>query len=227
MTAAARSPRRFSRWVPVTALAAVAVLGAWGAAALSGRTHAALYDEARLNTTMGSGLRFDIALVQDGVLRQAEGDGLSWAVPASDGLVPGHAVTFDVPVVNNGPYDADVRLTVEDRHAETSATGVGSDPVELYRWSVADAETGGVLAGTPHDPLGSTVTTDGLGAALGSFELAARTLPPVADGAAWQSGAPGEHRVLRVTIAYPDTPAATPYNGGHSVLALVFEGESR
>lgn len=221
-----RRRRRAARaLVPVAALAVVA---AWALGATTAPTQAALRDRAHLNAAVGSGRPFDIALVQDGVLRQAQGDGAAWAVDGAAGLLPGHVVTFDVPVVDNGPYDATVVLSVEDRHAETATSGPGSDPVELYRWSVADAQTGEVLAGVPGDPLASTVTTGGLAAALAPVALTGRTLPAVDDGAAWSSdpASPGDHRVLRVSIAYPDTAEATPFNGGHSVLALVFTGES-
>lgn len=212
----------------MTALAlAVGGLGAVGAAVTP--TGAALRDVAGLDATVGSGVRFDIGLVQDGVLRQAEGDGVSWQVDGAGSLLPGHVVTFDVPVVNNGPYDADVVLAVADRYAETASGGPGSDPVGLYRWSVADAQTGAVLAGTPAAPLTSTVTTAQVGAAVGALHLAGRSQPPVADGAPWAAdpAAPGDHRVLRVTIAYPDTPASQAFNGGRSALALVFTGSSR
>lgn len=223
-----RRPRRRAAARVVVPVAALAVVAVWVIGAATAPTQAAFRDQANLNAAIGSGRPFDIALVQDGVLRQAEGDGVAWSVDGATGLLPGHVVTFDVPVVNNGPYDATVLLSVEDRHAETATSGPGSDPVALYRWSVADAQTGEVLAGAPGDPLASTVTTDGLGAALAPVALAGRTLPAVDDGAAWTSdpAAPGDHRVLRVSIAYPDTPGATPFNGGHSVLALMFTGES-
>jgi len=217
---------------PATVLVASLALAVGGLAALGAvvtPTGAALRDVAGLDATVGSGERFDIGLVQDGVLRQAEGDGVSWQVEHAGSLLPGHAVTFDVPVANNRPYDAEVVLAVADRYAETAQTGPGSDPVGLYRWSVADAQTGTVLAGTPGSPLPSTVTTAQVGAAVGALHLAGRTLPAVADGAPWAAdpAAPGDHRVLRVTVAYPDTPAAEPFNGGRSALALVFTGSSR
>ncbi|WHP16258.1 hypothetical protein [Cellulomonas sp. ES6] len=223
---APRRPRAATLLVAALALA-VGGLGAVGATVAP--TGAALRDVAGLDATVGSGERFDIGLVQDGVLRQAEGDGVAWQVDGAGSLLPGHTVTFDVPVANNGPYDADVVLAVADRYAETAPSGPGSDPVALYRWSVADAQTGAVLAGTPATPLTSTVTTAQVGAAVGGLHLAGRTLPAVADGAPWTAdpAAPGDHRVLRVTVAYPDTPATEAFNGGRSALALVFTGSSR
>lgn len=225
--------RRASRrpGAAVRALAVLTALGglaAWVAGAAAVPTLGSLRDGAGLNAAVGSGRPFDVALVQDGVLRQAEGAGVSWAVPSSGALVPGHAVTFDVVVADNGPYDSTVLLAVEDRYAETATSGAGSDPVDLYRWTVVDAGTGAVLAGDPSAPLSSTVATADVGAAVGPLDLAARTLPAVADGSPWTAdpAAPGDHRVLRVTVAYPDTPAAQPYNGGRSELALVFAAES-
>jgi hypothetical protein len=203
------------------ALAVLLVLVVVLAGTTVGTTRAALRDEAGLNTTLGSGQRFDIALVQDGVLRQADRSAVSWAIDGASSLVPGRTATFEVPVVNNGPYDATVQLMV-------SATGGANNPVHLYRWSVEDAETGEALVGSPEDPLSSTVTVVSLSTAFGSMPLAARTLAPVADGAAWSADpdAPGDHRVLRVTIAYPDTPESERYNGGSTTLVLTFVGES-
>ncbi|HEY0187622.1 MAG TPA: hypothetical protein VGC67_09060 [Cellulomonas sp.] len=212
--------------VPATALGLVA---AWMIGASVAPTQAVLRDDAGLNTAVGSAARFDIALVQDGVLRQAGDAGVSWTVDGAGSLVPGRTVSFEVPVVNNGPYDATVQLAVEDRYAETATSGAGSDPIALYRWSVADAETGAVLAGDPADPLTSTVTAADLGDALGPFDLTARTLAAVGEGQAWPGdpASPGDHRVLRVTIAYPDTPESEPFNGGRSELALTFTAVSR
>lgn len=192
-----------------------------------GATGASFQDVANLNTEsrgLGNAEAFDIALVQDGVLRQADGDGLAWIVDGAGTFLPGTVLETMVPVVNNGPYDALVSLRVEDLH-DGAATG-GKDPIGLYRWTVLDADTGEVLAGDGADPMASEVTADGLAAATAPFALAARGTSALADGSPWVPGADGSARTLRVLVAYPDTPESEGYNGGTSRMRLAFGAES-
>jgi hypothetical protein len=171
---------------------------------------------------IGSSAAFDIGLVQDGVLRQGEGEGISWNLDASE-LVPGRVVEAVVPVVNNGPYAADVTVRVEDLHDE-AVTGA-MDPFMMYRWSITDADTGELLAGSP-DPLASTVGGAEVADHVAPFPLAARGGEPVADAAAWEPGAAGSVRTLRIVVAYPDTPESAAYNGGISRMRVVFSAMS-
>ncbi|WP_448058829.1 hypothetical protein [Cellulomonas hominis] len=198
-------------------------LGAVFAAGLGtpGVTEAAQLDQANLDAGIGNAHKFDIALVKDGLLQQADvGEGLVWSISGADALVPGHTVSTVIPVVNNGPYDAEVSMTVQDVGTDPS------DPVELYRWTVQDAVTGEVLAGDATNPLASTVVFADVSSGVGSFVLLARGADPVDDGAAWTDGAAGSARQLKVTIAYPDSPSAQAHNGGSARLRVVFDAES-
>lgn len=219
------SARRVPVGRPLVALVALAGAAATTVALLPGDTSAAYTDHANVNTSttgIGSSDPFDIGLVQDGTFRQAEGDGVAWELDA-DQLIPGTTVEAVIPVTNNGDYPADVSLRVEDLHDE--ATTGRPDPIGLYRWTVADATTGEVLAGSA-DPIDSTIGADALADALAPLHLEARGARPVADGAAWTPGTDGSVRDLRVTIAYPDTPESEAYNGGSSRLRIVFAAQS-
>lgn len=190
-------------------------------------TSASFQDVANLDLAsagIGNDEAFDIGLVKDGVLHQAEGGGVVWMVDLSDGLVPGTVVTAVVPVVNNGPYAADISLSVQDVRDEAVAGGL--DPFAFYRWTIVDDETGEVLAGNAQAPLASAVDAAAVTDAVGSFPLAARDGAPVTDGGPWTDGADGSCRTLRVTVAYPDTAATEAYNGGSSRMRLAFVAES-
>lgn len=214
------------RWPLTAALATVIVAG--GITAGVTTTSAEYRDPANLNMGsrgIGSAERFDIALVQDGTVRQADREGLVWELGAdTQHVVPGTVVESVVPVINNGPYRAEIGVRVEDLYDESQDGG--SDPFSLYRWTVVDDETGEVLAGDGDDPLASTVTGEGLGEALEPFVLEARGSAGLADGDEYVPGADGSARRLRVIVAYPDTPESESYNGGASRMRLVFDAES-
>lgn len=219
--------RRAARTLGALAVVGVAGAGAFLVGGSVGATGASFQDVANVNVEsrgVGNPEAFDIALVRDGVLRQADGDGLAWAVDGAGTFLPGTVLETVVPVVNNGPYDALVSFRVEDLHDE-AATG-GKDPIGLYRWTVLDADTGEVLAGDGADPMASEVTADGLAAATAPFALAARGTSALADGSPWAPGVDGSVRTLRVLVAYPDTPESEGYNGATSRMRLAFGAES-
>jgi hypothetical protein len=194
-----------------------------------GSSFAAYSDVARLNVGpdgLGSTAKFDIGVVSPtSTFAQATTAG-SVLIPVTggDALVPGRSVTTDVVVANNSQYKAALAVAVvAGGTGNTGAVGAAPNITSFLRFSVQDLTTNAYLFGGAAPaaavPIASASGTTG--------PLTGRVAAPLADGAVWVPGAAGSFRTLRVTIVYPDTPAANnSFNGGRSALLLSITGSS-
>lgn len=207
----------------MTARTRLRVALAAGTAVLLGAvatSSAAYVDRANLNLAarVGSPDRFDIGLVlADGTVAQGDTDaGVDWAVAGAEDLVPGHAVTTEIPVFVNTPaLAADTTVEIVLRGTDGAVapdvpnitpalrfTGRTSDGTVLFA-DVAWAEARGSL---------------GVLAARGGDALAA--------GEAYAAGAAGSAETLTLTVAYPDAPGVEDLNGGRAALSVRFNATS-
>lgn len=192
-------PGRRRRPALVVGLLLLATALVAGMLTATGLTSAAFTDTARLSTGVGSADVFDVVLVDgDGTAHQAP-PGAALAVPLPDGdlLVPGRTVETTLTVAANHPaIAAGAVLTLGAERVP------GTPDITPYvRFSVLTQDRPDV-----HDVAGGTAVDLG--------QLAARGSAPVADGAAWEAGAPGSARTVTVQVHLLDDPATEALNGG-------------
>lgn len=210
----ARTPAARTRLRAALAAGTALLLGAVATSS------AAYVDQANLNlgARIGSPDRFDIGLVlPDGTVAQADTDaGVDWVVAGAEDLVPGHAVTTEIPVFANTPVlGADTTVEVVLRGADGAVAPDVPNITPALRFTAWTSD-------------GAVLFSDvGWADARGSLGvLAARGGDPLAEGEAYAAGSPGSAETVTLTVAYPDAPGVEDLNGGRSALALRFDATS-
>lgn len=218
MTTTTRTDRRPARRHREIA-ALVAACGGLLLAAV-GISSAAYTDLANLNLGAdGVGLagRFDLAVVlPDGSVEQADvPDGYDWDVPDAASLVPGHEVTTVIPVFNNTELlRADTTFELVLRGDGAVGDGI-PNIAPLLRFTATDAAGQTLFSDVPWDQAAGSLGV-----------LAARGSDSLAEGDAYEPGAPGSETSVTLTIAYPDAPGVEDYNGGQAAVSVRFHATS-
>ncbi|MBP6685437.1 MAG: hypothetical protein KA158_08430 [Leucobacter sp.] len=213
-----KNQSRFSRRASILGVAGLA--GAGVAVALTATTMAALSDEANLNVGaagVGSSHAFDIGVVvPGGTVEQADGDdGFDWEVPGAQELIPGHALTTEIPVFNNTPkLGAATSFRVVLRNGDGSVAPGTPNITPHLRFT---AKVSGV-------EVFSDVAWEEARGSLG--QLVARDAAPLSQGDAYVAGPAGSEERLELTIVYLDEAGVEELNGGQSALAVRFDAES-
>ena len=200
-----------------------AILAAGGAAVLCGTaiTAAAFTDFASLNLGNGAGggigstSTFDIAVVEEGKVRQADTqDGLDWKIGGSDALVPGGSITTTIPVFNNSPkVKSALDLAVELQGDEGAVAGKPNITKFLRFTATVDGTA-----------LFENATWDEAKGAIA--EIAPRGADPLAEGDDYVAGEQGSAIDVEFRIDYLDEPETVDFNGGQSAIGLKLTGTS-
>lgn len=222
--------KRRKRRARAVAAGAAGVL-AIGIAIASQTTVAAWTDDAYLSASLGGDNTFDIALVEDpqsdngqlvdgGVVRQAEGDGISVPIEGADLLVPGQTLTTVVGVFNNSSsLSGDlVPRVIRTAEAERDISAY----LQITLIDVASGET--LIDGEFIDDVGPVGTSLQLSPRGGETMLE--------DGVPFVAAEAGSGRVLELRVFYSETNAdgaadTASLNGGKAHLRLDFDAVSR
>lgn len=191
------------------------------AAVLAVTTGASSVDQASMNLGGGTGIgfahRFDIALVHDGLVEQADSDGgVDWAIEGAESLVPGKSISTVIPVFNNTEsLRSAVNFSLALRNGDGSVSETVPNILPFLRFSAIDGEG---------EPLFSNVPWDKASASLGV--LAARSTTALNQGDSYVAGAASSDGEVKLTISYLDLPGVEKLNGGQASIAVHFDATS-